>query len=453
MTGKNKKNTLTIGTISLGCTKNLVDTEVMLGLLTQEGYSITPNAEEADIIIVNTCSFIEEAKRESIETILEMCHMKERGRCRNLIVTGCLAQEYGTKLFREIPEIDALLGSGEFTQIVPVITALIASDPRDHLHLLNTPSYIYDHTAPRLRSTWGHLAYVKISEGCDHCCSYCLIPRLRGGYRERERESVVTEVEALVDEGVKEICLIGQDTTAFEGLPTLLERLASISEAPWIRLLYAYPFSLSRDLIKVMAEYPAILPYLDIPLQHSHPRILAAMNRPRDVRRVEGFIDYARSVIPDMIIRTTLMVGFPGETEGEFDHMLRFVRRMRFDRLGVFSYSREKGTAAARLPNQVPRRVKQTRYHEIMGLQSGIARKKNRALIGRISTAICDYTHPHRQGVMVGRTKGQAPDIDGVTFIRGEGRTPGEICDITITQADVYDLEGITGASPGCPSP
>jgi len=435
MIRKNKKNTPTIGTISLGCTKNLVDTEVMLGLLAQEGYSITPNAEDANIIIVNTCSFIEDAKRESIETILEMCQMKEGGMCRNLIVTGCLAQECGTKLFREIPEIDAILGPGEFTRIVPVIATLIGSGPRDRLHFVNTPSYLYDHTAPRLRSTWGHLAYVKISEGCNHCCSYCLIPRLRGGYRQRERESVVTEIEALVEEGVKEICLIGQDTTAFEGIPTLLEDLASISEALWIRLLYAYPFSLSHDLIRMMAEYPTILPYLDIPLQHSHPRILAAMNRPTDIGRVEGIIEYARSVIPDMIIRTTLMVGFPGETKEEFDHLLC------------------RGTPAARLPNQVPMRVKQTRYKEIMGLQAGIAQEKNHALIGRAFTAICDYPHPDRQGIMVGRTKGQAPEIDGVTFIRGGGLTTGEICDVTITKADVYDLEGITGASPGCPSP
>ncbi|MGA1794246.1 MAG: 30S ribosomal protein S12 methylthiotransferase RimO [bacterium] len=442
-----------IGMISLGCTKNLVDTEVMLGLLTRQGYSITPNAEEADIIVVNTCSFIEEAKRESIETILEMCHLKERGRCRNLIVTGCLAQEYGIELFREIPEIDAILGSGEFMRIVPVIEALIALSPCEHLHFIAPPSFLYDHTCPRLRSTRGHLAYVKISEGCDHCCSYCLIPRLRGRYRQRNAKSVVTEVEALVDEGVKEVCLIGQDTTAFKGLPTLLERLASINEAPWIRLLYAYPFSLSSDLIRVMAEYPSILPYLDIPLQHSHPRVLSAMNRPTDIGRVEEFIDHARSAITDMVIRTTLMVGFPGETDEEFDHMLRFVRRIRFDRLGVFSYSREKGTPAARLPNQVPRRIKRARYHEIMRVQAGIAEEKNRALIGRAFTAICDYPHPDRHGVMVGRTKGQAPDIDGVTFIQGEGLSAGEICKITITRADVYDLEGIREASPECPSP
>lgn len=450
---KNVKNMPSIGMISLGCTKNLVDTEVMLGLLAQEGYSITPNAEEADIIVVNTCSFIEEAKRESIETILDMCHLKERGTCRNLIVTGCLAQEYGIELFREIPEIDAILGSGEFMRIVPVIADLIGSGAHERIDFLNTPSFLYDHTCPRLRSTQGHLAYVKISEGCDHCCSYCLIPRLRGRYRQRNAKSVVTEVEALVDEGVKEVCLIGQDTTAFKGLPTLLERLASINEAPWIRLLYAYPFSLPSDLIRVMTEYPSILPYLDIPLQHSHPRILSAMNRPTDMGIVEEFIDHARSAITDMVIRTTLMVGFPGETDEEFDHMLRFVRRIRFDRLGVFSYSREKGTPAARLPSQVPRRVKKARYHEIMRVQADIAEEKNRALIGRSFTAICDYPHPDRHGVMVGRTRGQAPDIDGVTFIQGGELSAGEICEVTITRADVYDLEGISEASPGCPSP
>jgi ribosomal protein S12 methylthiotransferase len=436
------KDVSRIGMVSLGCTKNLVDSEVMLGLLKQAGYAVTPRAEEADIILINTCSFIESAKRETIETIIEMSQMKHEGKCRFLIVTGCLAQEYGTKLLSEIPEIDAFVGPGELTQIVSVIQKLESSHTQATIHCLKETAFIYDHTFPRLHTTWPHLGYIKISEGCNHCCSYCLIPRLRGPYRSREIDSILIEAKYLVNQGVKEICLVGQDTTAFKRIHLLLEKLASLKGAPWIRLLYTYPFSVDVELIKVMANYPNILHYLDIPLQHSHPKVLKAMNRPSDMQKTEALINFARSAIPDLTIRTTFMVGFPGETDEEFEDLLDFVEKIRFDRLGVFAYSKERGTLAYHLPAHVPKRIKEERYRQIMTLQAAISKEKNQALLGKALEVICDYPDPHQEGMMIGRTKGQAPQIDGVTYIRGENLKPGERYRVEVTKAGVYDLEG-----------
>lgn len=440
---RTKKRIEKIGLISLGCSKNRVDSEIILGLLKNNGYILTQNPEEANIIIINTCSFIESAKREAIESILEMAQMKKEGRCRFLIVAGCLAQECGVELFQEIPEVDALIGPGEMARIIEVIDQLNSAASRKAFHFLNRTSFLYDHSWPRIRTTRHHLAYIKISDGCDHCCSYCLIPKLRGAYRERGLESVVAEAKTLALEGVKEICLIAQDTTAFTGLPLLLERLSSIEEGPWIRLLYTYPFSVNHALIDIMAKYPNVLPYLDIPLQHSHPGILRAMNRPSDIKHIETLIHSARSSIPDLVIRTTFIVGFPGETDNEFKHLITFVQKMHFDHIGVFEYSRERGTAAYHMHGQVSKRTKHKRYKEIMALQADISNEKNRSKLGRIIEVICDYPDPDQQGIMIGRTKGQAPEIDGLTRIAGEDLKPGDICRTKITGASVYDLEGI----------
>lgn len=437
------ENNPKIGMISLGCTKNLIDSEVMLGLLKAEGYSITPRPEDAEIIIINTCSFIESAKREAVESILEMAQMKKQGQCKFLIVAGCLAQEFGKKLFKEIPEIDALIGPGEFTRVVSVISNLKSSIFQSPIYFLNNSSILYDHTYPRLRTTWPHLAYIKISEGCNHGCSYCLIPKIRGKYRSRETGSILAEAKAFIGEGVKEICLIGQDTTAFKHLHMLLEKLASLEGEPWIRLLYTSPFSIERKIIDVMARCRNILSYLDIPLQHTHPRILKAMNRPTEIEEVEALIHFARSVLPDIAIRTTVMVGFPGETKEEFDHLQEFVQRIGFDHLGVFTYSREKGTPAYHMPNQVPKHVKQERYERIMELQAGISKGKNGLKSGKIMKIICDYPDPDHQGIMIGRTKGQAPEIDGITIIKGKGLKQGDVCEAKIIRTDVYDLEGV----------
>lgn len=435
-----------IGIISLGCSKNLVDSEVMLGLLQKEGYSITPRSDDAKIIIINTCSFIESAKREAIETILEMAQMKKKGQCKFLIVTGCLAQECGPELFIEIPEIDALIGPGEFIKIVSILKALESSDFKHPVYFLKKTRVLYDHTFPRIRTTWPHLAYIKISEGCDHGCSYCLIPSIRGRYRSREIGSIVAEARAFVEDGVKEICLIGQDTTAFDQLYILLEKLVSLKGEPWIRLLYAYPFSLDHRIIELMSKYRNMISYLDIPIQHTHPRILKAMNRPSEIERTETFINSARSVVPDIAIRTTVMVGFPGETQEEFEHLLEFISRIRFDHLGVFKYSREKGTPAYHFPYHIPKYIKQDRYERVMELQAGISMGKNRTLLGKIREAICDYPDPNRQGIMIGRTMRQAPEIDGITLIKGEGLKQGDICKVKINQTDVYDLEGVRQA-------
>ncbi|MBN2372207.1 30S ribosomal protein S12 methylthiotransferase RimO [bacterium] len=439
-----------IGMISLGCSKNLVDSEVMLGLLKDDGHTITPNPDEAEVIIVNTCSFIESAKRESIDTILEMAIMKKKGRCVFLVVTGCMAEEYRRRLPGLIPEIDALAGTGEFKRIAQIIRELNQAPCQRISHFSDPANFLYDHSYTRLRTTWPHLAYIKIAEGCDNCCSYCLIPKLRGKYRSRQAESIQKEAESLIAEGVKEICLIAQDTTGFGKdsgngfkISDLLDRLGRIKGSPWIRLLYAYPFTVDRDLIYAIAQNDNILPYLDIPLQHTAPRVLKAMNRPHDMERIEDIIRFARSAIPDIVIRTTFMVGFPGETESEFESMLRFIEKVRFDCLGAFMYSREKGTPAYNMPGQIPKRIKQKRYNKVMQMQAGISKGKNLSLIGRVMEVICDYPDNDRKGGMIGRTKGQAPEIDGATYITGKDIKPGDICKVKITNADVYDIEGV----------
>ncbi len=439
-----------IGMVSLGCPKNLVDTEVILGLLKKDGYVITNEPETADIIIINTCSFIEASKRESIKTILEMAQMKEKGRCKALIVSGCLAQEYGEELFHIIPEIDFLTGPGELMKIPYIINNMVSKSLNDIKYFLNKTGFLYDHTYPRLRATLPHLAYIKIAEGCDNCCSYCLIPRFRGKYRSREPESILKEALSLISEGIKEICLVAQDTTAFGhdkgkrgSLSDLLEMLGSLKDLPWIRLLYTNPSSVGSDVIEVMARYPNIVPYLDIPLQHTDPGILRAMNRPTDMKRIEDIICLARSIIPGIVIRTTFMVGFPGETEKAFESMLEYIGRIRFDRLGVFIYSREENTRAYSLPGQVKKSVKEKRYHNVMKLQAEISKEKNQALIGKVMEAICDYPGASRKGIMIGRIKGQAPEIDGITFIKGKGLKSGEIYNVRIIKAGEYDLEGI----------
>lgn len=450
----NIKNRYKIGMISLGCPKNLIDTEVLLGLLKEQGHTITNKPNESEIIIINTCSFIESAKKESIENILEMATMKENGNCSFLIVTGCLAQEYGERLLKIIPEIDFVYGTHEYIKIVNLIDNLneLAIDTNGKRVFINRTNFLYDHTYPRFRTTLPHLSYIKIAEGCNHCCSFCLIPRLRGHYHSREMDSIIKEANLLIADGVKEITLVAQDSTSYGqdkkgevNINLLLERIASIKDTMWIRLLYTYPFSLNSGIIELMSQYNNIIPYLDIPLQHSHKKILKSMNRPSNIREIKELINFARSTIPDMIIRTTFMVGFPGESDKEFESLLEFINQVKFDRLGVFTYSREKKTISSNLPEQVSKRVKTLRYRSVMELQSKISLKKNQALIGRTFNAICDYPSLESPDIMVGRIKGQAYDIDGVTYIninsKKGGLAPGDICLVKITDSGCYDLK------------
>ena len=368
--------------VSLGCAKNLVDSEIMLGMLRDAGYEITSDSQEADAIIVNTCSFIGPAKEESIDTILEMAEYKSQGNCRALIVTGCLSQRYGEELMEEMPEVDAVVGTGDFDQIVNILNSALEGRRTTQIGDKNIS---YEKELPRMLSTGGYSAYVKIAEGCDHRCAFCVIPSLRGRFRSRSLESIVTEVMGMAVQGTKEINLIAQDTSAYgidlygkPQLPELLRRLAQIEGIEWIRVLYTYPANLTDELLEVMATEPKVCKYLDIPLQHANGNILRRMRRPADQLRIKELIEKIRRRIPDITLRTTLIVGFPGETEAAFAELCQFVSEIEFDHVGVFPYSREEGTEAYDMEGQVDEEVKLQRRDKLMQIQQGISWRKNR---------------------------------------------------------------------------
>jgi len=434
-----------IGLISLGCNKNLVDSEVMLGLLEGEGYSFVTDPAEADVIIVNTCGFIEEAKKEAIETIIAMGAYKEQGRCRSLIVTGCLVQRYADELARELPEIDALLGTGDFHRIVPVVEQTLAGK---QCRFTGPPRARFPGQWPRLLSQAGPSAYLKIADGCDNHCSYCVIPRLRGPLQSRTQEDIVEEARALAQLGIKEVVLVAQDTTRYgedlygkPALPELLRRLARIEGISWIRLLYCYPTRISPQLIQVMKEEPKVLNYVDIPLQHVSPRVLARMHRKQTKEEIRALIEGLRAEIPDITIRTNFIVGFPGETEAEFTELLDFIGEVRFDRAGFFVYSREEGTPAAAYPDQVPEKVKRSRYKAAMKLQRSISAEKNREWLGKELDVLVEGKGPEA-GLMVGRSYRDAPEIDGQVYVAAPEAAWGRIVRVRITGADEYDLRG-----------
>ncbi|SHE42181.1 SSU ribosomal protein S12P methylthiotransferase [Desulforamulus putei DSM 12395] len=438
----------TIGFVSLGCPKNLVDSEVMLGMLRNANYHITANEADADVLIVNTCGFIQSAKEESIRHIFELARYKEKGKCRALIVTGCLAQRYHRELMEEIPEIDALVGPGHISDIVTVVNNVLGD--RQRRSHINEPLYIYDEYAPRLLSTPPHTAYVKIAEGCDNRCAYCAIPDIRGRFRSRPMESVETEVKRLVGNGVKEIILIAQDTTRYGldlygeyRLADLICRLGPIPGLKWIRLLYCYPNRFTRDLIKAIAETPNVCKYVDIPLQHAADDILRAMRRPVTKGQARELIKNLRREIPGIVIRTSFIVGFPGETEEHFQELLDFMEEMKFDRAGVFTYSQEEGTPAAEMENQVHGRIKQERYHRAMTLQREISLVQNRKRVGQILEVLVEEALDPGKGVYVGRSSFDAPEIDGtVEIISPKPLNIGEIVKVKINRALEYDLMG-----------
>ena len=427
-----------IALVSHGCPKNLVDSELILGILAQNGYGITLNEDESDIVIVNTCSFICDAERESIRSILELV---DKG--KKVIVTGCLAQKHPEELKKEIPELAGIIGTADFGGIVDVIKNI---DKKFVSEVSEKPDYIYPENIERQQITMGASSYLKIAEGCSYRCGYCIIPYLRGDYHSRTIENVVEEAKKLVKKGVTEIILIAQDTTSYgidiykkPSLPKLLEELNKIEGLGWIRFMYAYPTHLDDELLDAIANLDKVVKYVDIPLQHSHPEVLKLMNRPAfDYRPM---IENIRKRIPDVSIRTAFIVGHPGETEEHFEHLCNFVRDMKFDRMGVFKYSREKGTHSYKLPNRVPAKIANQRYKKLMEIQQEISAERNKKFIGKTIPCIIECFAD--DGEIIARTQYDAPEIDGIVNIQTDKMVvPGDIEMVKITDASEYDLIG-----------
>jgi len=451
-----------IGFVSLGCPKNLVDGEVMLGYARDAGHEITPDADGADVIVVNTCAFIDRAKEESVDAILEMAQRKRDGGCKRLVVTGCLAERYRDQLKKEIPEIDVVLGTGEVPEIVgaldghqptpaPVTLFRSAGELMHGGHA--APTYLYGAETPRLLTTPRHYAYVKVAEGCDYTCAFCIIPTLRGKYRSRTEDSIVREAESLAAQGVRELLLISQDTTFFGidrgergALARLLRRLNEIDGLSWIRLLYLYPTTVTDDVLDAMAECEKVCRYVDLPLQHASADVLRRMRRPGNREVYDKLLARIRARVPGVTLRTTFIVGFPGETDADFAELEQFVRETEFDHVGVFTYSHEEDTRAYSLTDDVPARVKQARRDAIMRLQKSIVARRQRARIGETISVIVDGPSPESELVVVGRLEGQAPDIDATVILDQcdpSAVTAGQVIEATITAARGYDLVAV----------
>ena len=436
---------LKIALESLGCSKNLVDAEIMMGILNKKGYKLVGDFEEADIILVNTCGFIESAKQESIQTILELAQLKETANLKLLIVTGCLAQRYAEELKTEIPEIDAIVGTGSYQQIDEIIANL---EKENHIVSLNDIDFAYNEDLPRYVSTPDYMAYLKIGEGCDNKCTYCIIPKLRGKYRSRKMEDIILEAKDLAAKGVKELVVIAQDTTKYgcdlygkEMLPELLEELAQIEGIKWIRIMYSYPESITEELVKVIKKYDNICNYFDMPIQHASNKILKLMNRHTTKENILSTINMIRKHIPDATLRTTIIVGFPGETEEDFNELVEFVKVAKFDRLGAFSYSREEDTPADKLPNHLEQDVKDERRDALMLVQQSISEELNAAKVGNIYEVLVEEQIEDK--VYIGRTQGDAEEIDSIVYVKSDKKLNiGDFVNVKITSALEYDLMG-----------
>jgi ribosomal protein S12 methylthiotransferase len=429
----------TIAVSHLGCEKNRIDTEHMLGLLVQSGYQVDSNEELADYVIVNTCSFIQAAREESVRTLVELAEANKK-----IVITGCMAQHFQKELLDEIPEAVAVVGTGDYHKIVDVIQRAEAGERVQEISA--EPVYIADETTPRYRTTTEGVAYLRIAEGCDYRCAFCIIPHLRGNQRSRSIESIVAEARQLAAEGVQEIILISQITTNYGvdlyGEPRLAELLRALGEVeiPWIRMHYAYPTGLTPKVIAAIQETPNVLPYLDLPLQHSHPEVLRAMNRPWQGQVNDGIIERIKTAIPDAVLRTTFIVGFPGETEEHFQHLLAFVQRHEFDHVGVFTFSPEEGTPAFSLPNQLPQDVMNDRRDRLMQVQQPISLRRNQAQVGRVVDVLIEQENPETDE-LIGRSARFSPEVDGLVYVQGDARL-GSMATVEITGADVYDLYG-----------
>jgi ribosomal protein S12 methylthiotransferase len=457
---------LKIGMVSLGCPKNLVDSEVMLGLAQNAGYELTDNPATADVLVVNTCAFIDSAKQESIDTILEMAQHKKDGACQRLVVTGCLAERYRSDLIKEIPEIDAVLGTGEVPEIVKAITGGSArgAAPLNFFRANPSPesldpgpdrrgglpTYIYDADTPRVFATPRHYAYVKVAEGCDYACSFCIIPTLRGAYRSRPSESIVQEARSLAARGVKELLLISQDTTFYGidrhergALGRLLRELNAIDGLEWIRLLYLYPTTIDDATLEAMAECEKVCKYIDLPLQHASNPVLKRMKRPGTRSKYDGLLSRIRARVPGVSLRTTFIVGFPGETDADVDELCAFVNEHRFDHLGVFTYSHEEGTSAYGFADDVPTGAKRQRRNRVMGLQKRLIRRRQRDRIGQRTRVVVDGPSADHELVLRARLSTQAPDIDASVYLAEcdpSAYRGGDFVEVEIIGARDYDL-------------
>ncbi|HEV3375076.1 MAG TPA: 30S ribosomal protein S12 methylthiotransferase RimO [Candidatus Acidoferrum sp.] len=438
-----------VGFVSLGCPKNLVDSEVMMGILAREGYELTPHAEEAEVLVVNTCSFIEPAQKESVDAILEMAEYKKFGVARRLIVAGCLVERFREQILEQVPEVDAVVGTGEVQRILEAVEGDLRVLPAV------PPTFLYHDLTPRIVTTPRHAAYIKIAEGCDHPCTFCIIPQLRGNFRSRRFESVIREAENLASAGAREITLIGQDTTSYgedlglrDGLAQLLERLARVEKLQWVRFLYAYPNRVTQKLLDTLAAYPRLAKYMDMPLQHASRSVLARMKRGSHGVAFLKLLENIRKTIPGVSLRTSFIVGFPGETEADFNELCDFVRAARLDWMGVFEYSDVDNARSFALDEKVDATTIAERRNRLMAIQKKISREKLRAWKGRTATALIEGPSKDNPLVWEARLEGMAPDIDGKLYLTdiepstGETAAPGDVAQIEISKTDAYDLIG-----------
>ncbi|HEU0252979.1 MAG TPA: 30S ribosomal protein S12 methylthiotransferase RimO [Pyrinomonadaceae bacterium] len=443
-----------VGFISLGCPKNLVDSEVMMGQLKHNGYEITANAADAETVVVNTCGFIDSAKQESIDTILEAAQLKTDGQAKRLIVAGCLVERYRDELKAAIPEVDAFIGTSQINDILAVC------DPKTNTRSLpvvplgnQTATYLYDESTPRVLATPSHYAFVKIAEGCDRPCAFCFIPQMRGHFRSRRFGSIIAEAHQLAEEGVKEIILVAQDSSRYgedlgkqDALARLLRELSHVDGIEWVRVMYTYPTHISDGFLDVLAEEPKAVKYLDMPLQHASQNVLKLMKRGGNRKSLERLIERVRKRVPGIAVRTTFISGFPGETEADFEELMSFIKNVEFDRVGVFTYSDEEGTPAFDLPDKVPHRTAVRRRNSLMKEQSKISRRKHKARIGEVVPVMFEGESKESELLWQGRMETQAPDIDGCVLINdmSEGVVPseGDLVNVEITEAHEYDLIG-----------
>ncbi|HVN88859.1 MAG TPA: 30S ribosomal protein S12 methylthiotransferase RimO [Candidatus Binataceae bacterium] len=433
--------------VTLGCPKNVADSELMLGMLAHAGFEITPNPQIADVLVVNTCAFVEAAKKESIDAIMEAAEFKKNGTGRRLIVSGCLAQRYGAQLREEMPEVDVFVGTGNFLDLPDLIKQTETFEDRP-IPYAGAAHVLPRADLPRIRTGDFYTAYLKISEGCDHKCAFCIIPKIRGRHESRPMADIVTEAEALVDSGAREINLIAQDLTAYGrdldrrvSLAELLIKLNEIRDLRWIRLLYCYPNFVTNELLEAVASLPKVVKYIDMPLQHADDAVLRAMKRERSGAALGALLERVRDRVPGVTLRSSFIVGFPGETDEAFERLLSFVEREQFDRVGVFTYSQEENTAAGLMDNQVPARIKRERRRRLMETQAAISLRKNKALVGQDLEVLVEGDLAGRATRLRGRSACQAPDIDGMVVLRGEAE-PGEFVRARIKEARTYDLVG-----------
>ena len=438
-----------VGFVSLGCPKNLVDSEVMMGILAREGYELTPHAEEAEVLVVNTCSFIEPAQKESVDAILEMAEHKKFGAAKKLIVAGCLVERYRDQIMEQVPEVDAVVGTGEVERILEAVEGDLRVLPAE------PPAFLYHDLTPRIVTTPKHAAYIKIAEGCDHPCSFCIIPQLRGRFRSRRFESVVRETQSLAAAGAREVTLIGQDTTSYgedlglrDGLAQLLARLAAIEELLWVRFLYAYPNRVTQELLDTLAAHPRLAKYMDMPLQHASRNVLARMRRGSHGEAFLKLLERIRATIPGVALRTSFIVGFPGETETDFAELCDFVRAANLDWVGVFEYSDVDNAGSFALEGKVDAEATAERRNELMALQRKISREKLRARKGKTAVALVEGPSKENPLVWEARLEGMAPEIDGKVYLTdievatGEVADSGDVVRVEIQKTDAYDLIG-----------